>query len=331
MTGKPTKRETSIGFGILLVLAGIVIGVFLKQSHYNPAVLVGGALEAGIPRAPKTDLSGEFLMEVAAGLIPLNQLEEFGPENLSDKINGRAELYLSAGFLRLLCQRFAEANDPSSWMEAFIYDMGTTRRAFAVYSVQRRPDAEKVTFTEFAYRAENALFFLHGRYYLEIIASVTTPRMAEAMQVFALTFIGKSEVQGGDIEELALFPREGLNEEGITFLISNAFGFDRFDNVFMADYAVGSTQLTAFLSMRETPSEASELAGAYHGFLLANGGVSVESDIGVPGAKVVKILDSFEVVFCHGKFLAGIHAAQDRSQAERHAIRLMQKLSEVSG
>jgi hypothetical protein len=331
MIGKPTKRETSIGFGILLVLAGIGIGVFLKQSHYNPAVLVGGAIEAGIPRAPKTDLSGEFLMEVAAGLIPLSPLKIFGPENLSDKINGRAELYLSAGFLRLFCQRFAETNDPSSWMEAFIYDMGTTRRAFAVYSVQRRPDAEKATFAEFAYRAENALFFLHGRYYVELIAATTTARMAETMQVFALAFIGKFQVQGGGIEELALFPREGLNEEGITFLISDAFGFDRFDNVFMADYAAGRTQLTAFLSMRENPSEASELVGAYYGFLLANGGVSVESDFGVPGAKVVEILDGFEVVFSYGKFLAGIHGAQDRGQAEKYAIRLMQKLSEVSG
>lgn len=331
MAGKPTKRETSIGFGILLVLAGIVIGVFLKQSHYNPAVLVGGGLEAGIPAAHKADLSEEFLMEVAAGMVPMNTLEIFGPEKLSDKINGRAELYLSAGFLRLLCQRFAEANDSNSWMEVFVYDMGTVRRAFAVYSVQRRSDAEKVTFTEFAYRTENALFFVHGRYYVEMIAAVTTEEMAEAMRSFADNFIGKAEVQGGRIEELALFPREGLNEEGITFLVSDAFGFDRFDNVFMADYVVGSTQLTAFLSIRENPSEASELVGAYHGFLLANGGVNVESDIGVPGAKVVKILDSFEVVFSQGKILAGVHAAQERGQAEEHAIRLMQKLSDASG
>lgn len=331
MGGQPTKRETFIGLGILLVLAGIVIGVFLKQSHYNPAVLVRSSLEAGIPAATKADLSEEFLMEVPAGMVPMSTREIFGPENLSDKINGRAELYLSAGFLRLLCQRFAEANDSNSWMEAFVYDMGTMRRAFAVYSVQRRADAEKIPGIEFAYRVENALFFLHGRYYVELIAAVTKEEMAEAMRSFADNFIAKAEVQGGDIEELALFPREGLNEEGITFLVSDAFGFDRFDNVFMADYAVGSTQLTAFLSMRENPSEASDLAGAYHGFLLANGGVNVESDIGVPGAKVVKILDSFEVVFSHGKFLAGIHAAQDKGQAERHAVRLMQKLSGASG
>ncbi len=323
MASEPTKRETYIGFGILVVLAGIVIGVFLKQHHYNPAVLVGRAQEGGTSVIPLADL--------VEGMVPLNPVEIFGPENLSDKINGRAELYLSAGFLRLLCQRFAEENDSTSWMEVFIYDMGTIRRSFAVYSVQRRPDAEKMTFTQFAYRTENALFFLHGRYYVELIGAVTTARMAETMQVFAHTFIRGREVQGGGIEELSLFPREGLNEEGITLLISNAFGFDRFDNIFMAHYAVGSTQLTAFLSIRENPSEASELVGAYHSFLLANGGVNVESDIGVPGAKVVKILEGFEVFFSQGKFLAGIHAAQDRGQAEKHAIRLMQKLSGGNG
>ena len=325
--GQPTKIETCTAFGILLVLAGVVIGVFLKQFHYYPAISVGSAPGVGNSGAPRADLSGGMMADLAKGMVPLSPPEVFGPETLSDKINGRAELYLSAGFLSLVCQRLAEEGDPRSWMEVFVYDMGTARRAFAVYSMQRRPDAENSEVAEFAYRTENALFFAHGRYYVELIAAITTEDMVEAMGSFAHNFVKRTGLYGERIEELALFPREGLDKDSITLLASDAFGFDRFDNVFMANYVWEDIQLTAFLSARGASSEASELAAAYHAFLVANGGVDVKSDVGIPGARVVKIFDTFELFFSHGKILAGVHAAEDRGQAERLTVRLMQRLS----
>jgi hypothetical protein len=325
--GKRTKTETYIGLGILLALAGIAVGIFLKQFHYNPAVFVGSAPKAGNATALTVNLSGDILADLAGSVVPLSPPEIFGPDNLSDKINGKAELYLSAGFLRLLSQRFADAGDRHSWMEVFVYDMGTIRRAFAVYSVQRRPDVENVSLTDFSYRTENALFFAHGRYYVEVIAAVTTGKMDEAMESFAHRFIKKTGVHGERIDELALFPREHLDEDGITLLISDAFGFDRFDNVFMANYTLENTELTAFLSVRGDSSEASELVMAYQRFLVANGGVDVKTGTEIPGAKLVEILDTFELIFSHGRFLAGIHAAEDKGHAERLAVTLMQKLS----
>ncbi|NIS62152.1 MAG: hypothetical protein GTO13_16075 [Proteobacteria bacterium] len=325
--GQPTKNETYIGLGILLALAGIVIGVFLKQFHYNPAILVPRSPKAGNSATSIVDLAGDTLTDLAEGMVPLSPPEIFGPENLSDKINGKAELYLSAGFLSLLTQRLAEKGDPGSWMEVFVYDMGNVRRSFAVYSVQRRPDAENVSLTDFAYRTENALFFAHGRYYVEMIASVTTGKMEEALRSFAHRFIEKTGAHGERIDELTLFPREHLDKDSIMLLISDAFGFDRLNNVFMANYTVGNTELTAFLSLREDSSEASELVAAYHGFLIENGGVDVKSEITIPGAKLVEILDTFELIFSHGKFLAGVHAAEDKGEAEKFAGTLMRTLS----
>ncbi|MFB0507676.1 MAG: DUF6599 family protein [Thermodesulfobacteriota bacterium] len=328
--GQPPKSETYIGLGILLALTGITIGVFLKQFHYNPAIFVGSDPRAGNPATSTLDLSGDTLIGLAEGMVPLSPPEIFGPENLSDKINGKAELYLSAGFLSLLSQRLAEKGDPNSWMEVFVYDMGTIRRAFAVYSIQRREDAENVSLTDFAYRTENALFFAHGRYYVEVIAAVTTGKMDETMQSFAHRFIKKTGVYDERIDELTLFPREHLEKDSIILLISDAFGFDRLDDVFMANYTLEDTELTAFLSLREDSSEASGLVAAYHGFLIENGGVDVKSDINIPGAKLVEILDTFELIFSHGKFLAGVHAAEDKGEAERFARTLIRKLSGAS-
>ncbi|MFQ6079158.1 MAG: DUF6599 family protein [Thermodesulfobacteriota bacterium] len=325
--GQPTKSETYIGLGILLALAGIAIGVFLKQFHYNPAILVARFPREGNSAISTVDLSGDTLAVLAEDMVPLNPPEVFGPRNLSDKIDGKAELYLSAGFLSLLCQRLGIKGDPGSWMEVFVYDMGTMRRAFAVYSVQRRPDAENAAVTDFSYGTENALFFAHGRYYVEVIAAVTTGKMEEAMRSFAHRFIEKTGALDKRIDELTLFPREHLDKDSIILLISDAFGFGRLDNVFMANYTVGNTELTAFLSLRATPSEASELVAAYHRFLIENGGVEVKSDITIPGAKLVEILDTFELIFSHGKFLAGVHGAEDKGEAEKFAGTLMRTLS----
>ena len=328
--GQPTKSETYIGLGILLALAGIAIGVFLKQFYYDPAIFIGSTFKAGNSATSTVDLSGDTLSDLAEGMVPLSRPEIFGPENLSDKIDGKAELYLSAGFLSLLSQRLGEKGDPNSWMEVFVYDMGTMRRAFAVYSIQRRPDAENVDVSEFAYRTENALFFVHGRYYVEVIAAVTTLKMDKTMRSFARHFVGKTGVYDERIDELTLFPRKQLDEDSITLLISDAFGFDRLDNVFMANYTLENTELTAFLSQRDNSSEASELVAAYHWFLIENGGVDVKSDINIPGAKLVEILDTFELIFSDGRFLAGVHAAEDKGQAEKFAGTLMQKLSGAS-
>jgi hypothetical protein len=183
---KPTRNETYVGYGLLLVLIVLAIGVFLTQFRYNPAVLVGSAPTGDRVVRPSVDLREMSLADLAEGMVSLSPPEVFGPENLSDKIDGKAELYLSAGFLKLLCQRLADTADPNSWMEIFVYDMGTLRRAFAVYSVQRRADSEKADVTDFAYKTENALFFAHGRYYVEVIAAAVTEMMAERMRSFAL-------------------------------------------------------------------------------------------------------------------------------------------------
>ena len=58
------------------------------------------------------------------GLKPLTAPETFKADTLSDKIDGKAELYLSAGFNRLFSQRFRDEKASDLWIEAFVYDMG---------------------------------------------------------------------------------------------------------------------------------------------------------------------------------------------------------------
>ena len=69
---------------------------------------------------------------------PLSPPETFDAEKLSEKIDGKAGLYLSAGFKSLTCRRYKKPDNPDLWLEIFFYDMGNIINSFAVYSMQRR-------------------------------------------------------------------------------------------------------------------------------------------------------------------------------------------------
>ncbi|MGE5310975.1 MAG: DUF6599 family protein, partial [Nitrospirota bacterium] len=288
MARTPGKTESLIGYAILLVLVVTAGSLFLTQFHYNAAVLTPSALqpESSSPSAaPRPDL-GALAPE---GLVALSQPETFGPENLSEKIDGKAELYLSAGFVQLLTQRFSRKGNPQAWLEFFLYDMGSSKNAFAVYSVQRREDGQRIDLGDFADTTEDALFFVHGQYYAEVIAPALGKGAAEILPALGRGVVEKVKASREGMAELALFPAEHLKRETISLLAADAFGFDRFRWVFTAQYRMGDTELTAFLSQQARAAEAAELAAAYHQFLLNNGGKDVKPGTGLSGVRMVEL------------------------------------------
>jgi hypothetical protein len=325
-----SKNETWVGYASLLVLVVIAGGIFLIQSRYEQSILKPGLLQTESPSqdVPLTSSLRDLIQFAPESLTPLTPPETFGPENLSDKINGKAELYLSAGFVRLVSQRFAIENEPTVWMEAFIYDMGSSRGSYAVYSLQKRSEATELDTGDFAYRTENALYFVHGSYYVEIVASVAQESMAKLILSFGDNFVGKTTAGSEAINEFSLFPTKYLNKASISLLPSDAFGFQQFDSIFTAQYEVEDTELTAFLSQRKSPAEAVRLVESYTSFLREFGGTELRSTLNIPGVKLVEIMDTFELIFSRGSILAGVHGAENRKAAEELTLMLNQSLAE---
>jgi hypothetical protein len=327
---KPGKVESYVGFLILVVLCGIAAGVSIKQSRYDKN-LFAVALSKDAPSSQTLGASAtdrdlqEYLPQ---HLAPLTPMETFGPETLSEKIDGKAELYLSAGFLSLRCQRFAEADNADRWLEIFVYDMGTMRNAYSVFSTQRRADARDAPFSQFAYQTANALFFLQGQDYVEVIAA--SDQMAETLLAVGENFMQKNPGGTDAMTEVALFPKAFLIPDSVALLAENVFGFSGLNNTFIARYELSGSELTAFVSLRQTAREAHELALAYHRFLVENGGLEVIMDAVVPEARLVKVFDTFELVFVQGNYLAGIHEAESREAAEELAVNLNNALVEAA-
>ena len=329
---RTTPKQTLLSLLILGTLVVISVGVFRAQFQPNPAVQqMAPALKAEdkIQTAPAVSAE-ESLIILPPGHAPLSPPEIFDPATLSDKINGKAELYLSAGFARLHSQRFKKEAAGDVWMEAFVYDMQTPQNAFSVFSAQRRDDAQALDIARYAYQTPNALFFVHGPFYVEIVASDISETIIQPMIAFAEAFIAEHPIEAKTIGEKELFPGEGLIEASISLVSSDAFGYDRFDQIFTATYKLQDSELMAFYSRRKTPQEAEALAASYGDFLISFGGKTNESESEIKTAKTIHILDTYEIIFSHGPYLAGVREAADQQTAQELALKLFNRIKEVS-
>jgi hypothetical protein len=319
------QAQKFTGYGILAALGLIIVGLLVQQSRFNPAVEV--ALRAPLQGKPlaaagKATFATAALLPEVEGFAPLAAVESFGPENLSDKIDGKAELYLSAGFKEMSCRKFGLGTAGQAYVEVFIYDMGSAANAFAVFSGQRRSGSPNSPLTANAYTTPNALFFTQGRFYVEIVADRAAAELPKSLETYATALLAKLPAAGETKDAKALFPKEGLAPDTVRLCASDSFGCEGLNNMLTGEYSLKSGKATAFLAERDTPEQARAEAKRYLDFLAANGYQKVEAP-GLPADLQVLVLDnSFELVSVQDKTLAGVHDATSLETARELADKL---------
>ena len=306
---KPGKMETRLSLAVMTLLAIVCAGVILRQFEVNPGVIA--LRPESQPHAQPSSSGLQTLIDTAGSAIaPFSLPERFGPDTLYEKINGRADLYLSSGFASLKTQRFSVDKTGGAWVEVFVYDMATPENAFSVFSMQRREDAEAAGIVPNAYRTENALFLTHGPFYLEVIGTDASEGLQQAINLLAHAFVqahGATTV--ADAPGNGLFPEIGLQAESLQLATANAFGYEQLDRVYTAEYLVEGARLTAFVSDRQTAEAASALAIEYRQTLVSYGASTIDAPLPVEGAVVIQFFDAYEIVFSRGRYLAGVHEA----------------------
>ncbi len=330
-TRQPTSRaERMMGLAALLALVLLTQWLWRRQARVHAAVLAAGGsvVEAGQDASRPHQAAALLSNHLPDVFAPLSPIESFGPDDLSDKINGRAELYLAAGFVRLDAQRFARLDDPSLWMEVYVYDMGALPNAFSVHSAQRRENSEPLDLGPLAQRTPNALFLVQGRHYVEMIGSAESAGLLDGMTAFARKMVAGMPSETPEFAEPKLFPKEHLDENSIMMHAANGLGFERFDRLFTATYREGGAELTAFLSARDDAAEAAALAKAFVNYLLENGGSEEEGAALVAGARVINLFGTYDIVFSRGRVVAGVHQAESLELAEYLAHRVSRALSD---
>jgi hypothetical protein len=323
---KVSAAQKLSGYGILAVLGLVIVWLLIQQSRFNPAVIVAmraSQLQGQSQAGPGQALSATAaLLPEVSGFTPLAPIQSYGPETLSDKIDGKAELYLQAGFKEMSCRSFGVDAAGGAHVEVFLYDMGSAPNAYAVFSGQRRPGSPSLSLTANAYATANALFFTQGRFYVEIVADRAAEALQRALEAYATALLAKIPAEGETKDAAALFPKEGLAPDTVRLSATDAFGLEGFNNVLTGEYSLKSGKATGFISERQTPEQAQAEARRYREFLTANGYQEIRRSGGAGEVPVFSLDNSFEMVFTQGRRLAGVHDASCLKAATDLAAKL---------
>lgn len=322
------SRQSVVSCIILALLACIgatVLWVHEKTSQI-PADLFP-QLATAPPIGEPLELLPGLPLILPAGFEPSGGQELYDTESLYEKINGKAPLYLEAGFVGLTTRRFIFKEDPSLWFELYVYDMGTALNAFSVYSTQKRPGTERDDALEGLdhYLTENGLYLHRGPYYIELIGSSASDQLKKAMVSVGREMLGAETDEGEALAELQLFPAEGLEPGSFKLIRDNAFGSEVLRNTFVAKYEVNGQSISAFIAGQKSTAEAQKVAERYLQFLVEGGGTAEEP---VESMQLVDLYGLVEIVFTVGPYVAGVHEGENRDDALETARHLRHFISE---
>jgi hypothetical protein len=319
--GKAGKFESAVGILYLLQLALVVARLLVIQARFDMS-------RFGIaPQSPQSQ---------QGGFLPVGKAETYDTDNLYEKIDGKAPMYQENGFVKLTTQRFdlahrgrftSDANAELGF-EQYLYDMGNTRNAFSVYSRQKRVDVIDIPDFDakgFGYKTSNSIYIDHGQYYIEMVGFAESDELLNAMKGIAQKLIAQLPVVEKDkITEIGIFPPE-IVPGSVQLQIIDAYGFDGLTDTWSAKYKVNDKTVTIFFSKRSNVVEAKKVAKSYNDFLISNGAKVAEAN-----ASVLEFLGSAEIVFATGKFVGGVHEADDKQAAIKAAEVLIGRLKEIN-
>ncbi len=317
------RTEHIISIVLLSALVFAAAAILVRQSYYDTGAF--GFITPGAGAGGSgVDLEGI----TPAGFQAMLNGESYDGETLFEKINGKAPLYLEAGFRSLNTRRFAKIGDERLWMEVFAYDMGDARNSFSVFSQQRREDARDLPALGYAYISSGSLFFAKGRFYVEIIGSAGSD-LLEAGIIEAGTRVAASVPDGprDRITELDLFDRNLTVPGSEKFYVKSAFGYGKFTNLYTARYRAGTQTVTVFAGKREGQADAEAIANGYRKFLLGNGGSVKKSDASTHMA-IVDLYGTSEAIAACGDYVVGVHEAESAAQAEELLKNLLLRFGE---
>jgi hypothetical protein len=292
-----TKKQTTISCFIIAALIAIAIAMGYKQNHFAQFNTDAANLVA---KAEKNIFLTDGLF--GESFAPTGSAENYNPDNLYEKIDGKADLYLNNGFTSLQTRRFAEKSSTGNWAEVYFYDMGKPEKAFAVYSTQKRSNSESLNWTQFGYSVSDSIYAVFGNYYVEIFLSSENGKLLSSAESAAKRLSSAVSAGKTDMPLIELFPKENLVADSFKFIPADAFGCSDLKNIFTSKYDIGGREITVFLSTN-TPAETYD---KYYRFLKDNGGEDLPHNLTIKNCKAVDLFGSAELFFYTDSYFAGV-------------------------
>lgn len=291
-----SRTEKSIGGFIIVLLVAIGLTIALKGRAYDPSKYTGSmeALEftreavVGIAATLKneTDLRASELAGVAApaggaqpkelpafisGLSPMGPTENYVPDTLYEKINGRAPAYMEYNFQQLTSRSYTIDAIPGEFIDIYLFRMDSPLNAFGIFSAERDDSGTQLAFVADGYESEMGYFLRHGDIYVQTVASSTQPEVMQLAKSYTEALVKSLPANDSGMEGRNYLPTENQITGSLTYINDNAYGQASLSAVFEAKYDFGGQELTYFVKSCADPAEASKIWESVLGFYSSYG------------------------------------------------------------
>ena len=291
-----------------------------KAGARNPPPLPSTATSAAAAPAAKAEP-----MEIALpGIKPMGDTEFYNPDNLFEKIDGRAPAYLGFNFQALRSRSFSVDGSAGSYVDVYEYRMDTPINAFGMFALERDPAGKALDFAPDGYWGELGYYFRQGAYYIQIIASDQNPKTIDAAKAIAMDRAKSIPEDNAGLDGVRRLPVSGMVAGSVTFVPDNAQGQSFLKNVFQATYEYEGAKLSFFIMLAK-PEEAQAAWKSYETFSGKYGGKA--SDLpDVKGAKIFQAenFGKCKVIYQRNGEIGGVVDAQDAAKARKFVEEYLQ-------
>lgn len=184
--------------------------------------------------------------------------QDYFPETLYEYIDGAAEIYLGYDFKQLIVGQY-EKKDSQASLSVEIYDMGSEKNAFGIYSAERFPDTQFIPIGNQGYLEEGSLNFLVNRYYIKLLCFDCGQESENFLKQFSEAILRRIHDEGQFPFLLDVFPKEGLVPNTEKFILHNFMGYNFFHDGYLADYRLEDLEFECFLIEGKDGKEAQNM------------------------------------------------------------------------
>ncbi|HNQ23094.1 MAG TPA: hypothetical protein PKK06_08370 [Phycisphaerae bacterium] len=251
--------------------------------------------------------------------LPPTNAATYTADDLWEKINGRADLYLAFHVARLWFGTYRRSSDPDAALDVYRYDMGSPENAFGIYQAESGGDVEAVDVGREAYVAGGSVIFWKGNHYVRVEAPDESDAYAQGALAVARALADALLDDGQPLWAESLLPSAGRVPRSLAYQTGAAFGLDSLGEVFHGRYEREGTTFVLFIHRATSPQEAQ---GLYEGHRasLRQLGILQDGSTESPGLLLVEAPDGrFEAVFVHGTYVAGVLEAGSAAAAAEAA------------
>ncbi|MDL2221645.1 hypothetical protein LJC35_03720 [Parabacteroides sp. OttesenSCG-928-N08] len=224
------------------------------------------------------------------------ELEVFDADNLFDRINGAAPLFIENNFVEMTSMEYLFGND---YITIQAYRHATPEDAFGMYASERTEGLTHYPIGGEAQGDANSLFLFAGNIYIKMWAS--TAGKAEA----TLHTIGESLAQAidphADYPKLfEAFPDRGKLLFSEAYITANYIGHQFLNRVALVKYVSEGKEFQLFIVNGDTPDGAKEILSKYYTFARQEPALS-------EGEHLVKDRYNGDIpIYLKGQYLVGI-------------------------